>query len=736
MEKETEETKSAGEEVTKEVAKKGLTKTAKIAIGATAGVVAVAAIVIPTAVVLSQNDMNSFDVTIDYNIDGMSSESVTVGKEAKISDLKLKPVEGYYFVGWFKDEECTERYNDDDVITADSTIYAKYQAITFMVSMPTSEHFTIVDATTNEELSAITNVEYKGSISFKINLDEQYNQSQIVVKVGEQTLTAQEGVYTIENIQENIVLTIEGVEINSYQVKTVIDGVETTSVVEYGQTLSEKIPSVTSENSLGWYADEEMTENVDFSTPITSDMTLYTKMATLDVLTFTEYPSTLPGQEQEETYAIAQITSFDKEEIVVPLTYNGVAVITLEGSDNSIESDNTILENIYFSKDIIGVGGYFNRLTALKSFDFSNVTVIDGGNFSGCISLTNIDLSSVSLSIFYADFSDCTSLQTVTLPNTITTINTSNRDKLSFAGCTALTEINLENITQIGQYSGEGVFEDCISLTNINLQNIQEIGDNTFSGCENLDVDFSTLTNLQSIGNGAFAMSGVTEFSPSSNLLSIGEYAFAGSNLKRVILNYNTNGIQWSYNFSGCSVEYIYWNTPCNIYDLFRGGVVSEGATVVIGSSLLDLDDFYLNIRDLNTMISDSDGDYLAAAPLLIKELVLEKGLKEKEFTAIIDIVAATDTIICDNQSVLNFFINYGFDMDYDYIKDKDTAGSGGYYNMLNRESYNLYIKADLEGAGDLENSSSINDYSTIVKQSESDREGYIKYVITYDTAS
>lgn len=136
MEKETEETKSAGEEVTKESLKKGLSKTAKIAIGATAGVVAVAAIVIPTAVVLSQNDMNSFDVTIDYNIDGMSNESVTVGKEAKISDLKLKPVEGYYFIGWFKDEECIERYNDDDVITADSTIYAKYQAITFMVSMP------------------------------------------------------------------------------------------------------------------------------------------------------------------------------------------------------------------------------------------------------------------------------------------------------------------------------------------------------------------------------------------------------------------------------------------------------------------------------------------------------------------------------------------------------------------------------------------------------------------------
>ena len=46
-------------------------------------------------------------MTIDYNIEGMSNESVTVGKETKISDLKLKPVEGYYFVGWFKDEACS-----------------------------------------------------------------------------------------------------------------------------------------------------------------------------------------------------------------------------------------------------------------------------------------------------------------------------------------------------------------------------------------------------------------------------------------------------------------------------------------------------------------------------------------------------------------------------------------------------------------------------------------------------
>lgn len=199
-----------------------------------------------------------------------------------------------------------------------------------------------------------------------------------------------------------------------------------------------------------------MSEYIDFSTPITSDMTIYTKMATLDVLTFSAESGTLPGQEQETTLYIAQITSFDKEEIVVPLTHDGNVVNTLLGAQNENGNDNTTLEHIYLSKDIFYLAGYFNNLTALKT-------------------------------------------------------------------------INLENIQIL-----YGIFANCISLTEVNLQNIQVIRNNAFSGCENLDIDFSTLTNLQSIGENAFAMSGVTEFNPPSSLVYIGSDAFAGSQLETI----------------------------------------------------------------------------------------------------------------------------------------------------------------------------------------------------------
>ena len=93
---------------------KALSKTAKIAIGAAVGaVVAVAAIVIPTGVVLSQNSLEDRDkIFIDYNVDGTNSEQMEIEKDTRISDLKLKPIEGYVFVGWFKDEACTEKYDN------------------------------------------------------------------------------------------------------------------------------------------------------------------------------------------------------------------------------------------------------------------------------------------------------------------------------------------------------------------------------------------------------------------------------------------------------------------------------------------------------------------------------------------------------------------------------------------------------------------------------------------------
>lgn len=73
-------------------------------------------------------------------------------------------------------------------------------------------------------------------------------------------------------------------------------------------------------------------------------------------------------------------------------------------------------------------------------------------------------------------FSGCTSLSSVTIPNSVTTIG--NR---AFSGCTSLTSFVIPNsVTKIGGYA----FSRCTSLTSIAIPNgVTEIGGRAFSGC-------------------------------------------------------------------------------------------------------------------------------------------------------------------------------------------------------------------------------------------------------------
>ncbi len=63
-----------------------------------------------------------------------------------------------------------------------------------------------------------TAIPYGGTLKFKVNLATGYNQSKFVVKDGEKALEAVDGVYTITNIKETHVITVEGVALNTYGV--------------------------------------------------------------------------------------------------------------------------------------------------------------------------------------------------------------------------------------------------------------------------------------------------------------------------------------------------------------------------------------------------------------------------------------------------------------------------------------------------------------------------------------
>lgn len=89
-------------------------------------------------------------------------------------------------------------------------------------------------------------------------------------------------------------------------------------------------------------------------------------------------------------------------------------------------------------------------------------------------------------------FSGCSSLQEITLPNTITDI-----PEFSFMYCTSLTEVNNFKGSQILT----STFNGCSSLTTINLSNVTRVGQGAFSGCSSLDLqanglDFTKMTTF------------------------------------------------------------------------------------------------------------------------------------------------------------------------------------------------------------------------------------------------
>lgn len=116
----------------------------------------------------------------------------------------------------------------------------------------------------------------------------------------------------------------------------------------------------------------------------------------------------------------------------------------------------------------------------------------------------------------------------------------------AFAGCNAITTLDLSGISEIGAYAfagstiksvtfgsisalPEGIFANCTRLSEVNgLGGVTSVGAYAFKGTTVLKS--VTLASATSIGNYAFQNSGVTEV-VANNVESIGNNAFASSKL-------------------------------------------------------------------------------------------------------------------------------------------------------------------------------------------------------------
>ena len=168
--------------------------------------------------------------------------------------------------------------------------------------------------------------------------------------------------------------------------------------------------------------------------------------------------------------------------------YNYVTVKTYRDFEYSILDDGTVKITDYTGSD--------SKLVIPSTIDGKKVTSIGGYAFEYCTSLTSITIPNSVTSIGDWAFDECASLTSITIPDSVTSIGDS-----AFEYCKSLTSITIPNsVTSIG----DTAFYNCISLTSITIPNsVTSIGHAAFGYCTSL-TSITIPNSVTSIGYDAF----------------------------------------------------------------------------------------------------------------------------------------------------------------------------------------------------------------------------------------
>ncbi len=179
---------------------------------------------------------------------------------------------------------------------------------------------------------------------------------------------------------------------------------------------------------------------------------------------------------------------------VYALTDNGAAVIT----------------------DYNGNGG---EVTIPANIDGYPVISIGDRAFTDCISLNSVTIPDGVTVIGFGAFDSCSNLKSVTIPDSVTVI-----DEWAFSACDSLTSVTIpDSVIVIGDYS----FYGCSGLTSVTIpDSVTGIGEQAFALCISLN-SVTIPDSVTVIGNEAFYDCGsLTTVVISDGVTSIGRKAF------------------------------------------------------------------------------------------------------------------------------------------------------------------------------------------------------------------
>ena len=183
----------------------------------------------------------------------------------------------------------------------------------------------------------------------------------------------------------------------------------------------------------------------------------------------------------------------------------------------------TRLKDFEIPRSVTTIGGYaFYNCDALRDMVIPNtVTSVGSYLFAESNNLLRLQFESGSPinSLPTAMLQNCSSLETINLPDGVTTIPSS-----YFRGCSQLKHVELpQNLTSIGDYA----FHDCRALENMTFpSSLRTIGQYAFYNCDSI-TDITLPNSVTTIGPYAFYNAdSITNITIPNSVTSIGSYAF------------------------------------------------------------------------------------------------------------------------------------------------------------------------------------------------------------------